>query len=490
MKTAIPGPAGKTEHAVMQHSRPVLTEGDQRPQSLALQMHQDHADRSTQSMQLKTQSALMANSPRAMQMKAVAQLMAQATSAQHLPVQRMDDEEPLQTRQAETSKPDQTGLPHQLKAGIESLSGMGMDHVRVHYNSGKPAQLQAHAYAQGSEIHVAPGQEQHLPHEAWHVVQQAQGRVRPTLQMKTGIAVNDDQGLEAEADMMGAKAMQLRIDANSAPFATAHAGAENAVVQRALVKGKLNVVGENHDESDPRRVKESTYAKSELGDDAGYWGEADFALGDRTGWGDPKHLRLADLLSRIYKHFTPLEKLTIDFPNSQGELPAIQLRLIRDSLQVALDTYLVRLVAEISVNHQLKKAGKDALAGKMDEQFKTWALKGIAIKKEVVKLIAAIDQYLIDKSGENELKWDLWTTCFGAQSFGEDSISAAYKGKDTVTEERSFEMEEAASQAHDRKGVWKIGQTHVEDIKLITEEDARKYHLMDRSEFNGLLPDD
>ena len=27
------------------------------------------------------------------------------------------------------------------------------------------------AYAQGSDIHLAPGQEQHLPHEAWHVVQ-------------------------------------------------------------------------------------------------------------------------------------------------------------------------------------------------------------------------------------------------------------------------------------------------------------------------------
>lgn len=86
---------------------------------------------------------------------------------------------------------------------------MNMDHVKVHYNSAKPAQLQAHAYAQGSEIHVAPGQEKHLPHEAWHVVQQAQGRVRPTMQMKRGTQVNDDAGLEAEADVMGARAMQL-----------------------------------------------------------------------------------------------------------------------------------------------------------------------------------------------------------------------------------------------------------------------------------------
>lgn len=99
------------------------------------------------------------------------------------------------------------GLPAPLKSGIESLSGMSMDHVRVHYNSPQPAQLQAHAFAQGHTIHLAPGQEKHLPHEAWHVVQQAQGRVPVTRQMKRGLAINDNQSLEREADSMGARAM-------------------------------------------------------------------------------------------------------------------------------------------------------------------------------------------------------------------------------------------------------------------------------------------
>jgi hypothetical protein len=70
--------------------------------------------------------------------------------------------------------------------------------------------LQALAYTQGTEIHVAPGQEEHLPHEVWHVVQQAQGRVKPTMQMKGGVPVNDDVGLEQEADVMGVKALQVR----------------------------------------------------------------------------------------------------------------------------------------------------------------------------------------------------------------------------------------------------------------------------------------
>ena len=98
-------------------------------------------------------------------------------------------------------------LPGGLKSGIENLSGYSMDDVKVHDNSQQPAQLNAHTYAQGSDIHVAHGQEKHLAHEAWHVVQQKQGRVQPTMQMKEKVNINDDAGLEKEADVMGAKAL-------------------------------------------------------------------------------------------------------------------------------------------------------------------------------------------------------------------------------------------------------------------------------------------
>lgn len=106
------------------------------------------------------------------------------------------------------SQENKTGLPDDLKSGIENLSGYAMDDIKVHRNSSKPAQLQAHAYAQGTDIHLASGQEKHLPHEAWHVVQQKQGRVKPTMQMKGKVNVNDDVKLEKEADRMGAKIAQ------------------------------------------------------------------------------------------------------------------------------------------------------------------------------------------------------------------------------------------------------------------------------------------
>ena len=100
------------------------------------------------------------------------------------------------------------GLPNSLRSGIESLSGFSMENVRVHYNSSKPAKLQAYAYTQGTEIHVAPGHEKCLPHEAWHVVQQMQGRVKPTASIGNE-AVNDSAALEHEADIMGRKAAAI-----------------------------------------------------------------------------------------------------------------------------------------------------------------------------------------------------------------------------------------------------------------------------------------
>ena len=97
--------------------------------------------------------------------------------------------------------------------GVESLSGLSLDDVKVNSDSSKPAQLQASAYAQGPDIHLAPGQEKHLPHETWHVVQQKQGRVRPTGQLQS-IGVNDDASLEREADVMGARALLTPVNAD------------------------------------------------------------------------------------------------------------------------------------------------------------------------------------------------------------------------------------------------------------------------------------
>jgi hypothetical protein len=187
---------------------------DASPPLRALDALQRLADRSLPAVQrasLEEEEPLQGKLQRAGLCKASAGLEEEEPLQGKL-VQRasLEEEEPLQARRTAPQATVQakgagTGLPAGLKAGVEALSGVAMDGVRVHYDSAMPAQFAAHAYAQGSDIHLAPGQERHLPHEAWHVVQQGQGRVKPTTAIG-GAAVNDDPALESEADTMGARA--------------------------------------------------------------------------------------------------------------------------------------------------------------------------------------------------------------------------------------------------------------------------------------------
>lgn len=163
-------------------------------------------------------------------------------SSQNNSLQRKVDMMNNAVQHAEVPRPNNTGMPNNLKSGIESLSGFSMDDVRVHYNSSKPATVQALAYTQGTDIHVAPGQEKHLPHEAWHVAQQMAGRVSPTTNIN-GMPVNDNAALEHEADMMGEKAV-TQNKSFEAPFHNLQKGPlqRQKILQKQCFLGKRNLL--------------------------------------------------------------------------------------------------------------------------------------------------------------------------------------------------------------------------------------------------------
>ena len=150
------------------------------------------------------------------------------------------------------------GLPVQLQAAAEALSGISLDAVKVHYDSPEPARLGAQAFAQGPDIHLGPGQERHLPHEAWHVVQQAQGRVAQTRQMKSGVALNDDAGLEREADRVGAQ-----LASAATPAARGDGGAVPAGFRLRLraIGGRVVQCGGDQSKPDEDAVLQVEYQK-------------------------------------------------------------------------------------------------------------------------------------------------------------------------------------------------------------------------------------
>lgn len=137
------------------------------------------------------------------------------------PIQKMGMEEEEEAMQGKFAAPVQlksaadnlTGMPDDVKGGMEQAMGADFSDVRIHANSSKAPEVNALAYTQGNDIHFAPGQfkpdtnsgQELLGHELAHVEQQKQGRVQATTEVN-GMPVNDDHGLEAEADRMGASA--------------------------------------------------------------------------------------------------------------------------------------------------------------------------------------------------------------------------------------------------------------------------------------------
>ncbi|WP_075164051.1 eCIS core domain-containing protein [Microscilla marina] len=117
---------------------------------------------------------------------------------------------PIQAKQEPIKRRQNNNKETQVKKNVGQLMGTDVSDTKVHYNSSKPAQLQAEATAQGNQVHLAPGKEKHLGHELTHVAQQKQGIVKPTVQANNGTSINNDPRLEKQADDIGAKALQMK----------------------------------------------------------------------------------------------------------------------------------------------------------------------------------------------------------------------------------------------------------------------------------------
>lgn len=104
------------------------------------------------------------------------------------------------------------GLPIALSNQIKTLLGVDPAQAVIHKNSSKAAEIGALAFVQGHEIHFAPGKfnpntregKELIGHEFTHYKQQLQGLVQPTSEI-AGMPLNDDAGLEGEADAIAAK---------------------------------------------------------------------------------------------------------------------------------------------------------------------------------------------------------------------------------------------------------------------------------------------
>jgi len=361
-------------------------------------------------------------------------------------------------------KENKTGMPDQLKNGIENISGYSMDDVRVHYNSAEPAQLQALAYAKGTDIHIGPGQEQHLAHEAWHVVQQKQGRVQATTQLKQGIPVNDDKGLEQEADLMGRKAMQLQ---SASPQHHQVSQLKQGIVQRISIDtNKLNMVGEEHNESQVRRPIEIAYCNHLFGRTGLYWQEAAFKpIEIHETKGDEAGLRL-----KFFYHVFAGSILKCIQTTKDGGMP--YLMAVRSPWKT-MNTVKVLYQQEVTtLSHE-----------------EGTALHEMVNSQEWTGLQAGMDGLAVaENAGNLQYRKKVVEDMIKLKTYWENKPAIYEPSKAVVTDDRNDHMHNSATTAafQGRVGIWKVGDNHITGIGQM-HPTGRHYNLVSRANFNNDL---
>lgn len=201
--------------------------------------HQETSQTSNQK-QTESQSTKSASTIQAKQSTIQRKHKPPIQARQH-PVQRKH-KPPIQAKQHPIQKQSKAGTstvkPNeaQIKHNVSVLKGKDVTQAKVHYNSSEPAKVNAAAYAQGTNVHLAPGQDHLMGHELTHVAQQMGGEVNAGKQANNGLVnINDDPKLEREADEIGAKASQGEILQAKTPKSAPMTHPSTPVIQRYMV---------------------------------------------------------------------------------------------------------------------------------------------------------------------------------------------------------------------------------------------------------------
>lgn len=295
-------------------------------------------------------------------------------------------------------------------------------------------------------------------------------------------------------------ATQKKYDANNSDL---------LIQRKPLNSGVLNVVGERHDESDKLRAWEGQYAREKTGGE--YWQEDEFKINipkpnkepeeTVSVFGDPKILQMANIIHFNTKDLANIVKFIQRFQT----VKATRFNLVLSRSQVFNNLQLIqmplpRLKALGETYKKLKPEALTELADRPDlkDVYDTYTGIGDTLYDE---LVAGVDAWAINTSllnkdqanaealnlaATNAVKFipignTLLTTLFETEDVPEQKHTEATS---TVILARSDNMHKAGTIGKASKGVWKIGNQHVKDIKEDILEDAQpEYELMTEDEF-------
>jgi hypothetical protein len=277
--------------------------------------------------------------------------------------------------------------------------------------------------------------------------------------------------LARSVDVQALQALQRRVG-NRAVARLIESGGD--VQRKALTRGKLNIAGESHPESGPRRADERAYAVAQTGGE--YWTEGEFTAASSifatARHGDPYMLRAEMLLAILKEKSIPL----LIAPFARGQIPAI---FPQDGDASGLwDAYKVRLKSDIlEIGLALARASQDAAET-------TEAQKAAGTHAALMKLSTDIDAAALAKAGDIETAATAVITKFAGDVLGKPDIRAEAVVSDLRSKAmNSAATDEAARWVGGKTGVWKVGNAHI--AEMLAVKGGGSYEIMTKDEFNA-----
>ena len=395
-------------------------------------------------------------------------------------------------------------LPPSLRETFEARFGADFGAVKVHSDAAArqlSQAIQAQAFTRGSDIFLGAGNSaadrRLLAHELTHVVQQGAAPLKTTtapLQPARPRAAAHYWIRFGPGSVSGGEPGNAGVITAPDLHQPARPGAEGTI-QRKIEKGKLNVVGETHSQSEPRRDREKAMLKAwyELPERL-YWTEDEFE--GANGYGDRPHY-IAVQFGVYILHYSALLQETIQGevarqkvqPLSFGwdEVTREPVRRLAAKLAGALDAFVeecekgrdpeTRSIIELARRIRTEFPGDypgAAVYGAYDD------LQGVPPERRY-KQLAVLDQQL------TKLQKLFWPLLVGNFDLPRESIVETFKKMgDFVSETRSGHMLQAAERSG-KIGVWKVGEDHLKDMMIKFGGGTDQTKLTSRAEFNRVF---
>ncbi|WP_141111310.1 MULTISPECIES: hypothetical protein [Chromobacterium] len=262
---------------------------------------------------------------------------------------------------------------------------------------------------------------------------------------------------------------------------------------KSLDPHRLNIVGESHPESGPRRQEEKAYIQSLGMQNAQYWKEDQFQYSQTSGgfklfgksfltktteqFGDSVMLRLEMRLADVKEKFIPLAEQfaagnnppalgVAGYPLEQAWNSFVESAFKTESKQLLLTMHELLAIDDKQSIDQLQSLHQHI--EQLSHKYQTpGALNAQDVQTQAKALLQ--DWAVAEKLFCRDVKAD-----------------KALDSSASLNKQRSAAMAASAQAAGHSVGVWKVGQSHIDDIKNAPgfDERALNYNILTKDEFN------